>query len=140
VQHEAGGVSSGAEVVSHDGAWKDVGFNVLVPESEDVSDTIEAKHCGGVFFKDGTTTITLTLSSNTTTDGSDFPIHGVVTLINAATSGNITVNDGSTTFYYLNGSTRTDVGASCTVGPGGVATIWREATTVYYIWGTGITA
>lgn len=136
-QHEATGVTSGAEVYAHDGVFKDVGFNTLDVETEDVSDTLEAKHCGGVYFKDGTTAITLTLEANTSTD---FPVGGVCTIINANTTGNITVTEGSlTTLYYLDGSTRTDTAGGCTVGPGGIATLWREASTIYYIWGGGIT-
>lgn len=136
-QHEATGVTSGAEVYAHDGVLKDVGFNTLDVETEDVSDTLEAKHCGGVYFKDGTTAITLTLEASGATD---FPVGGVTTIINAGTSANITVTEGaSTTLYQLDGSARTDTAGGCTVGPGGVATLWREATTIYYIWGSGIT-
>jgi hypothetical protein len=137
VTYNATGNTSGVEILKHDNAFYGAGFNVLPIESEDVSDTLEAKHCGGVFFKDGTTAVTLTLAASTDLD---FPVGGVCTIINAITSGNITVNEGtSTTLYYLDGSTRTDTAGGCTVGPGGVATLWREASTIYYIFGSGIT-
>lgn len=135
--HAATGRTSGARVKAHDAAMKDVGFNTLNVETEDANDTLEAKHCGGVYFKDGTTARTLTLEGSGSTD---FPVGGVTTIINATTSGNITVTEGSgTTLYQLDGSTRTDTAGGCTVGPGGVATLWREASTIYYIWGGGIT-
>lgn len=132
------GNTSGARIKSHDGAEKDIGFNTLDVETEDASDTLEAKHCGGVYFKDGTTAVTLTLEAS----GSlDFPVGGVCTIINANGTGDITVTEGSgTTLYYLDGTTRTDTAGGGTVGPGGIATLWREASDIYYIWGSGITA
>jgi hypothetical protein len=121
----ATGNTSGAEVVNHDGTWADVGFNIMSVESEDSSVTLSAHHAGGVILKDQTTAFTVTCEAS----GSlDFPPGSVVTIINAQTSGNITIADGSQILYLLDGSTRTDVGANCTLAPGGVATLWREAT------------
>lgn len=131
------GNTSGAQVKSHNAVLYDVGYNQLPVFNDNVSDTLEAAHSGQVAFKDATTARTLTLASNASLD---FPVHGMTTVINAFTSGNYTITEGaSTTLYYLDGATRTDTAGGATVGPGGVANIWRESATVYYIWGTGIT-
>jgi len=134
----AAGNTSGMQVKDHAQTMRDVGFNVLPVQTEDVSDTLEAKHCGGVYFKDGTGAVTLTLEAST---GSDFPIGGVCTIINAGASADITVSEGSgTTLYVLEGSGgRTDSAGGCTVAPGSVATLWREAAGIYYIFGNGVT-
>ena len=135
--NDAAGITSGAQVRAHDGTFRDVGFNTLEVETEDANVTIGAQHCGSVYLKDATTTRTVTLPSSSSTD---FPVHGITTLINATTSGNINVNEGSgTTLFYLDGSTRTDTAGGAVIGPGGVATVWREATNIFYIWGAGIT-
>ena len=131
------GVTSSAQVYGHASTGPyDVGFNLLPIFNEDVSDTLEAGHCGKVYFKDGTANITLTLDT-----GTDFPEFGVVTIINGNSTGNITVARSTATLYYLDGSTRSVGTSNRTVGPGGVATLWREsgASDIYYIWGSGIT-
>ena len=131
------GVTSGAQVVDHGDTFRDVGFNVLPRFNSNASDTLEARHCGSLQQKSTSTARTLTLGSSSDLD---FPVQGVTTVINSFTSGNYTINEGAgTTLYYLDGSTRTDTTGGCTLGPGGVATIWRESATVYYIWGSGIT-
>ena len=132
----AAGQTSGAEVKAHNQTLRDVGFNLLPIFNEDVSDTLEASHCGHVYFKDGTANITLTLDT-----GTDFPEFGVVTIINGNSTGNITIARSTATLYYLDGSSRSAGTSNRTVGPGGVATLWREnlASDIYYIWGSGIT-
>lgn len=133
----ASGNTSGGEVHRHDETWTDIGFNILPEFNTNVSDTLEANHCGSIQRKSTSTARTLTLEANT---GTDFPVHGVTTVINAQATGDYTINEGTgVTLYYQDGSTRVDTAGGCTVGPGGVATIWRQSTTVYYIWGSGIT-
>jgi len=131
------GVTSALNIKDHEGNQHDVGFNNLRKKNDNASDTLEAAHCGNVAFTDNSTAYTLTLEAS----GSlDFPVNGMTTVINAFTSANYTITEGATTtLYYLDGTTRVDTAGGCTVGPGGVANIWREAAGVYYIWGTGIT-
>jgi hypothetical protein len=58
------------------------------------------------------------------------------------TAGTLTIDDdaSATTVYLMDGAARTDVGASMTMSVGGVCNIWRQATSVYYVWGLGLTA
>ena len=90
-------------------------------------------------FTGNTTAYTLTLESS---GSQDFPIDGITTVLNAGTAGDYTITEGSgTTLYYVEpGTGRVDTAGGCTVGPGGVATIWRQSSTIYYIWGSEITA
>lgn len=131
------GNTSSALVKDHSGNFRDVGFNDLPVITEDANDTLEAAHAGGVFFKDGTIARTLTLEGS---GGSDFPIGGVCTIINANDTGDISVDEGTgTTLYILDGSAVTEVTSNtATVAPGSVATLWREAAGIYYIFGNGV--
>jgi hypothetical protein len=134
---DATGKTSGWEVRKHDQLWIDVGYNLLPVQKEDVSFTVSAGETGGCFLKDGSTARTVTLEASTSFD---FPIHGVMTILNANSSGNITVTEGTgTTLYVLTGSARTDAAGSATIAPGGYATLWRESATLYYLFGAGIT-
>ncbi len=134
--HTTSGNTSGGQVKDHTGTLRDIGFNDWRVMSEDVADTLEAKHAGGVYFKDNTGTIILTLAAS---GDVDFPVHAVCQIINASTSGGITVTEGaSTTLFMLTGASRIDTAGGCSVLPGGYATLWRESTTIYYIMGAGI--
>jgi hypothetical protein len=131
--------TSGATIRTNNvsGVTRDIGFNILGKEEDNpASVAFDSEHVGGVIFADDNTGFTVTVEAS---GGSNFKIGGLTTIINGNTSAAITVADNSTALYYLDGTTRTDVGATCTVAAGGVANIWREAAAVYYIWGTGIT-
>jgi hypothetical protein len=133
----ATGVTSAASIADNGSVFHDVGFNDLQIFNDNVSDTLEARHAGQIAFKDAAGALTLTLASNVDLD---FPIETMTTVINGFTSGDYTITEGaSTTLFYLDGTTRIDTAGGAIVGPGGVANIWRESATVYYIWGTGIT-
>jgi len=131
------GRTTAADIQDNGSVFHEVGYNDLQIFNDNVSDTLESRHAGQIAFKDATTARTLTLASNVDLD---FPVETMTTVINAFTSGDYTITEGaSTTLFYLDGSTRIDTAGGATVGPGGVANIWRESATVYYIWGTGIT-
>lgn len=132
------GDTSAMQVDNHGGTSLDVGFNVLDLFNNNVSDTLEAQHCGAANNKNSTTARTLTLASSTDLD---FPVLGVTTVINSGSSGDYTINEGSGTqlIYVEPGVGGTDTAGGCTIGPGGVATIWRITNALYYIWGSEIT-
>ncbi|MDJ0952491.1 MAG: host specificity factor TipJ family phage tail protein [Acidimicrobiia bacterium] len=132
------GFTTAARVYHHNGSAYDVGLNRTPLVSNQNINPVAAQHCGATYVRTVTTAYSITLGST-----SDFPTGGMFHIINAGASGNITVNDGSQALIYLDGSSATDVGASCTIGPGGMATLFKytETTTdTWYIWGTGITA
>jgi hypothetical protein len=131
------GNTSAAAVKDRTNSYRDVGFNVLVDQTTNASDTLEAKHCGAMIASDNASTYTLTLEASTS---SDFPDHGVTTILNAGT-GDINVNEGTgTTLYYVEpGTGRVDTTGGAVVGPGGLATLWRATAAIYYIWGSEIT-
>jgi hypothetical protein len=131
------GRTTAATIQDNGSVSHEVGYNDLQIFNDNVSDTLESRHAGQIAFKDATTARTLTLASNVDLD---FPVEHMTTVINAFTSGDYTITEGaSTTLFYLDGATRIDTAGGAIVGPGGVANIWRESATVYYIWGTGIT-
>jgi hypothetical protein len=140
---DVAGTTSGMQLKDHGQVLRDAGFNDLrLVADNPASVAVLEQHMGGVIYADDNTGFTVTLPTST----NSFPVGGVITIINANTSGNITVSDpgASYTLFYLDGTTRTDVVTSCTVGPGGVATVWRQASTgsttpCFLIWGSGIT-
>lgn len=138
------GRTSSVQIRDHGNVQRDAGFNDLrLVANNPASVAVAEEHMGGVIYADDNTTFTVTLPSST----ASFPIGGVITIINANTSGNISIVDqGLYTCFYLDGSTRTDIVGTATLGPGGVATIWRQTTggtsaeRTFLMWGSGITA
>jgi hypothetical protein len=134
------GETTSLQLEDQSGNLLDAGFNVMRrAASANTSFTLGAEECGQYWDKTSSTAYTVTLAASTDLD---FPVYGVVTLMNKFTSGDVTVTEGSgTTLYYMdpvNG--RVDTAGGCTIAPGGVATVHRAASTSYYIWGSGITA
>lgn len=136
--HDAAGVTSGAEVLCHDGQWRDVGLNLLPQFNFNASDTLEAGHCGAENRKTNSTARTLTLAASTDLD---FPIDGVTHISNEFSSGDYTISEGTGTTLYVRvpGVGRVDAAGSATVGPGGFATIKRLTADEYHMWGSEIT-
>lgn len=137
--HASTGNTTAAEIRSHNTTtFYDIGFNLLPIYRTNGSGTVTlaAEDCGKATLKNNTTAFTINVEASGTTD---FPIGGMTVIVNGGASADITIGDNSTAIWYLDGSSSTDVGASCTIGPGGNATIWRTAAATYYIWGTGIT-
>jgi hypothetical protein len=101
-------------------------------------ETIGRQHINGIWIKTDTSTDTLTLEESS---GTNFPVGSQLSIVNAGTSGNMTVSDTTTqTLYVLDGSSVTDVAGSCTIAPGGYATLIRFNTSTSYIMGAGVTA
>ena len=132
------GDTTAARIKHHFAGLVDIGMNLMpVGPGEDANDVLEAGHCGAAYLKDGTATITLTLEASASVD---FPVGGMCMIINAGTSGNISVTEGTgTTLFVLSGASKIDSAGTATIGPGGYATLWREATTIYYLMGAGVT-
>ena len=133
------GATTGAQVLINNGQWYDVGLNQMPIFNSNVSDTLEAGHCGTCQIKSTAGPFTLTLAA---VGAIDFPVGGVTTVLNLGTSGDYVITEGaSTTLWYNEPAVGgVDTAGGCTVGPGGTATIWRQQASVYYIWGSEITA
>lgn len=133
------GNTTGAQVRHRDTNLYDIGLNQLPGFNVNVDDTLEAGHCGTMQIRTGTTLRTLTLAA---VGDLDFPVGGITTIMDGATASTYTITEGaSTTLYYITpGTGAVDTTGGCTIGPGGVATIWRSAADTYYIWGSEITA
>jgi hypothetical protein len=94
---------------------------------------------GLCMFNDGSAyTITLEPSADT-----QFPIESSFQIINGdpTSPGTITINEGSGgLLYYIEpDGTVTDTAGGCTMSSG-VATVWRQSASTWFIWGSGITA
>ena len=136
-QHEAAGVTSGAYLYDNQGSIRDVGFNDLKVIAFSSNQTLNDEHCGSALVKTSSSALILYLPSATT----QFQDDAVSTVINGGSNA-ITINasTNSRTLYWLSGTGSLVGGASTnrTLTTGGVATILRSSSTVYYIWGSGI--
>lgn len=134
---DAIGNTSGMQTKSHGGTMRDIGFNVLPLFNDDLSDTLEASHCGVMNVLDDAVDRTLTLEASSSTD---FPVGGVTHVANlsAANSYNVTEGTGVTLYYLEPGTGQVDTTGGAVVGPGGVASVYRRSAAVYWIWGSEI--
>ena len=135
--HTASGKTTGAQVKARNGTLYDVGMNVLPTFNIDAADIIEAQHCGTASYITTATPRTLTLEAIASTD---FPVGGVTTIINASATADYTITKGADgSIYYIEGGLGASAAlTSLTVGPGGAATLWRNAAGVWWIWGSQI--
>ena len=134
----ATGRTSAGQIKDHGGTLRDIGFNVLPNFNFNASDTLQARHCGHATGKTNTSLYTLTGPASSDVD---FPVGGVAHVYNLGTSGNYLISDtGTCTMYVCDGTAAPqDIVGTCTLAPGGMATLWRYSTTAIYITGTGIT-
>jgi len=130
------GKTTGAQVRHTDTNLYDVGMNVLPQFGWNTNDDLEASHCGMVTGHDNGSPHTLTLEGSGT---EDFPIGGITTIINGSAT-DYTIVDGTATLFFIEpGVGGTDTVGGCTIGAGGVATLYRFADDTFYIWGSEIT-
>ena len=132
------GNTSSATVRDHVGTELDIGFNTIPTFNMNVSDTLEASHCGHLTGKTNTTAYTLTGPASTDLD---FPVGGVCQVANFGATVNYTISDtASCTMYYMDGAAApVDIAGSATLAPGGWVTLYRYSSTAIYITGSGLT-
>ena len=104
------------------------------------TDTVAHDFINGIAFFDDGSAYTITLEDST---DEEFPVECSFQIINGdpTAPGTITITEGATTtLYYIEpDGTVTDTAGGCTMSSG-AATVYRSATGVYFIWGSGITA
>lgn len=135
-EHNATGLTTGGAVLDHEGNFRDIGINDLKVASFNAVATLGAQFSGRLWGKDNTTARTMTLEGSTT---EDFPTYHCVHGINGG-ANDLTITEGSgVTLYYLEpGTGLVDTTGGCTVGPGGIVTIYRRNASTYWIWGSEI--
>jgi hypothetical protein len=136
-QYNLAGNTSSVNIEDHSGNIRDAGFNDIIEIALTADLTLNDQHAGACLIKTSTTSgIDIILPSVT----NNFPEHSAVQFINAGNS-TVTINAATNTrtLYWPDGSTRQG-GASTnrTIAYGGVITIWRQSSTTYYVWGSGI--
>lgn len=128
--------TSGAQVKDHGGTLRDVGFMTLPVAEHDVSVTLSEIHAGGYVHKDAGGATTITLPSGTS--GAIPPVGASVLICNQDTE-NMTL-DAAGTLYWFNGTGNPSAQASgqITLGPGGICTVFHYASTVWHVYGWGL--
>jgi hypothetical protein len=137
VDRTATGKSTAVDVRTSSGVLAPVGLGIRIADTNPTGFTLSESSMYETTVKNDTTAFTITCEAS----GSQLFNGGAEhKIINAGASGDITIADGGEVLTYLDGSSATDVGADCTLGVGGEATLYRASTTQYYIWGSGITS
>lgn len=130
----ATGNTSGATLRAHDNTFRDIGFNTLDLESQNVSVTLAAQHCGAlIYFNDGVAGRTVSTPASTSTD---FPTYGVCTIINHSDTTRSILTGSGATNIWLDGTSGAKTGTRTLAR--GMAVIWKISSTAYFIWGIGI--
>lgn len=130
----ATGNTSGATLRAHDNTFRDIGFNTLNLESQNVSVTLAAQHCGAlIYFNDGVAGRTVSTPASTS---SDFPTYGVCTIINHADTTRSILTGSGATNIWLDGTSGAKTGTRTLAR--GMAVIWKISSSAYFIWGIGI--
>ncbi len=128
------GNTSGAVVRDHANVLRDVGFNHVKEVSMTTANiTLDDIHAGTIIRRTGTSAVTLTVAA-----GAGFPNGSMVTVLNHGTGGSLTISDGAEAMYIMNGSGTVTDSAGFVLAIGGCITIWRQGTSAFYVWGTGI--
>lgn len=129
------GITSSAEIKDHNGNIRDVGFNHVQERAMTSSsiNPIDDIHAGAIIRRTSSSAVSITLGT-----GSQFPIGSMCTVINHGTGGSLNISDGTAAMYILDGSGTVTDSTGFNLAIGGVITIWRQATSVYYVWGAGI--
>lgn len=126
----ATGNTTGAQVNHHDLGFYDVGMNVTPLVGSTAALTIDDVHCGKLIRKTTASDIDITTTSN------NIPNGGMVMVVNQ-TGSNITLDATTVTLTHLTGA-GTATGDR-TLANGGVATIYKRATSQFLCWGIGLT-
>lgn len=130
----ATGNTSGATVRAHDNTMRDIGFNTLDLESQNVSVTLAAQHCGAlIYFNDGVAGRTVSTPASTS---ADFPTYGVCTIINHSDTTRSILTGSGATNIWLDGTSGSKTGTRTLAR--GMAVIWKISSSAYFIWGIGI--
>ena len=138
------GNTSAINLRNHAGNFLNAGFNVLPDFGWNVTpETLEAGHCGAItgynyVGSEATADLVLTLAAS---GDLDFPVDGVVNIINGDDTWNVQIVEGTgvTLYVLVAGSGFVDSTGSADIGPGGMATLRRESSTVYHLMGSEIT-
>jgi len=127
--------TSGMQIKDHSQTLRDAGFN-HVKEIAMTTSTIQLSnlHAGTIIKRTGTSTVDVDMASSST----EFPIGSMCTVINHGTAGTLTIDNAAETMYVMDGSGSVSANTGFALAIGGVVTIWREAASVYYVWGAGI--
>ena len=129
------GITSSGEFKDHSGTVRDVGFNHVrsISQTSSTINPLDDIHCGSIILRTGSSTVSILMAT-----GSTFPVGSMCTILNDGTGGTHTISANTTTMHVMDGSGSISTPASFALAIGGAITVWRQNTTIYYVWGTGI--
>jgi hypothetical protein len=129
------GITSSGEFKDHSGTVRDVGFNHVrsISQTSSTINPLDDIHAGSIILRTGASTVSILMAT-----GSTFPVGSMCTILNDGTGGTHTISANTTTMHVMDGSGSISTPASFALAIGGAITVWRQNTTIYYVWGTGI--
>ena len=128
------GRTSSAQVNDHGGTLRDVGFNHVKSIAMTTANiTLDDVHAGAIIRRTGSSVVDINLAASTA-----FPIGSMVTVLNHGTGGSLSIDDLSDNLYIMDGSGTVVNSTGFFLAIAGCITIWRQNTSDYYVWGSGI--
>lgn len=128
-------ITSSVLIKDHTNTSRDAGFNHVKEIAQTTANiTLDNTHAGCIIRRTGTSNVSVTMQAGTT----EFPVGSMVTVLNHGTGGTHTISDGSEAMYIMDGSGTVADSTGFALAIGGAITIWRQGTSAYYVWGTGI--
>ena len=129
------GITSSGEFKDHSGTVRDVGFNHVrsISQTSSTINPLDDIHCGSIILRTGASNVSILMST-----GTPFPVGSMCTILNDGTGGTHTISANTTTMHVMDGSGSISTPASFALAIGGCITVWRQNSTIYYVWGAGI--
>ncbi len=124
--------TTSAGVFDNVGAERNVGFNETPEQVQNSSTTIDETDIGKFMTRTTSTSRIWTLSSNT-----NIPIGGSLLVHNDHTTGTLTIAT-TQTLQWIDGSDAAPPTGSRTLAYNSIATVRKKSSTVWQIWGNGI--
>ena len=135
--YNTSGNTSSIALRDHANNYRDAGYNDMrqIPLSGSSTITLDDEHCGALIYRTGTGADTVNMQSSSTV----FQANSTVVIMNAGTSGTLTIGANAQTLNWVDGTGGAPSTGNRTLARNGICTVWRQTTGVYYVWGTGIT-
>jgi hypothetical protein len=125
---------TGAIVKDGDGTYQPVGLNVMPYNLVDATQDLTLALNGQVMHTANATAYTWSIP----TDDSDIPVGATYLLLNQGT-GDTLIDKNGNTLYWFDG-TSSPGNANVDLIQGGVATLYKKANDIWFIWGSGLQA
>ena len=132
--HTTADIGMGAEVVDGGGTFRPVGMNIAPIFANPASQSFDLAHNGHMWIQNLTAARSFTASND-----ANIPI-GAMYLVQRLNTGTCTIVQGTgVTLRFLDGGGAAPPSGNRSLARAGVCSVYKEADTIFSVWGTGLT-